>query len=583
MAAARGPRGCLARRGRRASRRRGGQCPRPAVLPRLGAALGARRARRGPRDLGRRGRGAGVAGSPGSRRPDHLGTRAPSRSARRREDRSRRAARPRRRRAVPRRAQGAPRRRDGRVGASGRSRGRPTAGEETMSTLPAQPVPPFVFVRRRGDAPPREMVTGWDRLTDDGWSGSYEVELVCFTPLEIAGETEVPGARRPKLFTDPPIVIPGTSLKGMIRSVFELVAPGCYAVGSRNPDPPKGWHACSGAGGACPACRTFGSLKAAGGAYRGRVSIRDARPVDEASVARDPDSGRRWLYFGSPKWGAGLYPKQPGPWQKLYLHHPRLERLPGIDHGTDRQGEHQVHAVARGSRFAFTIAFSDLDDRQLALLDYSIELQPGLLHRLGHGKPYGMGSVQLVVTRRHVWPAAGKLRAGTGERDGLPPRAAELRKDLEQAPELEDFRRVALWRPDFDRPIGYPGRDARVSGPPRIDEIFPEPYAPAELAPPELAGGAAPARPVAQVRPTEEIHRGTVLNYRPGQQELEAVSTDGTRLGIARGSRTSSLLSELPDELRNRLKKKKTLRGVSVTVRVEGNEKTIVAIGPPDS
>ena len=412
------------------------------------------------------------------------------------------------------------------------------------------------------------------------WSGTFDVELTCFTPLEIAGETGVAGARRAKLFTDPPVFIPGTSLKGMIRSVFELVAPGCYVVALRDASSiPRDWKACDREG-VCPACRTFGSIKAAGGAYRGRVSIRDARPVDETSVAKDQDSGRRWLYFGTPKWGAALYPRDEGAWQKLYLHHPQLRGLPGAPHTTGRPGEHQVHAVATGSRFLFSVSFDGLDDCQLALLDYAIALQPGMLHRLGHGKPYGMGSVQLVIRERRIFAAEVALRGRASVLDSLPASAEARRKEIEQDPSLEEFRRVALWRPEFDRPIEYPGRGAGPSGPPDVQQIFPRPYEPISLEAPSPPKGAGPVRRTieSETRTVENV----TLTYRPDRQEIKASTAGGEEVGLATGDQVPDLLAALPKDLRARLKKKKTLARVVVEVRVEGNKKTLTRLGLPD-
>ena len=126
----------------------------------------------------------------------------------------------------------------------------------------------------------RPVPIGHERL--DGISCYLECELVAQTPLfTLAYQEKGQEAVEQRAFYRPPpqhperrAKIPGSSLKGVLRSVAEAVSRSCLRVGK----PPRRhgeWWGCYRTDRACPSCRLFGLL-GRDDAYQGRVQIGDA-------------------------------------------------------------------------------------------------------------------------------------------------------------------------------------------------------------------------------------------------------------------------------------------------------------------
>src|SRR5262249_52149580 len=104
--------------------------------------------------------------------------------------------------------------------------------------------------------------TAQDLDTLSGISGAWEVRFEVLSPLFI-GSGEVDVADEPGVPTmhfrfarrGESVIVPGTSLKGVIRSLAEMLSPSC--LGGEDHD-------------RCPACLLFGTL-----GRRGRVTFED--------------------------------------------------------------------------------------------------------------------------------------------------------------------------------------------------------------------------------------------------------------------------------------------------------------------
>lgn len=82
------------------------------------------------------------------------------------------------------------------------------------------------------------------------------------------------------------------------------------------------------------------------------------------------------------------------PGRKVYVNHPQPVTL---NSKIPTQNNTTIEPLAEGNIFRFQIDFDNLFPWELGLLLYTLELEPGMAHRFGHGKPLGLGSVKIDV------------------------------------------------------------------------------------------------------------------------------------------------------------------------------------------
>jgi len=75
------------------------------------------------------------------------------------------------------------------------------------------------------------------------------------------------------------LVIPGTGIKGAVRSVVEAISNSCVRLSARRERGPGSHRPCSDPSRLCPACRLFGTT-----GYRGRAHFSDAVPVGDVET-----------------------------------------------------------------------------------------------------------------------------------------------------------------------------------------------------------------------------------------------------------------------------------------------------------
>jgi hypothetical protein len=152
-----------------------------------------------------------------------------------------------------------------------------------------------------------------------------------------------------------------------------------------------------------------------------------------------------------------------------------------------------IHPLGAGSQFTFQVTYTNLTGDELALLVYALELEPnpdlrengfsfhkGVYHKLGYGKPAGLGSAAILIEKWEMldpqaryrdpeqtgWTEtpAGELRARVAqtkedfyrsqgvEEAGVSPTGARLRQ---WPTHLFDLRRI-LGYPNDIRSLRYP-------------------------------------------------------------------------------------------------------------------------------
>lgn len=89
---------------------------------------------------------------------------------------------------------------------------------------------------------------------------------------------------------------------------------------------------------------------------------------------------------------------------KLYWHRKGIQRQDYVYQGSaeDREKHKKqltgIQPVRAGARFTFRVRFENLTDEELGALLWALELPAGCAHKLGMGKPLGLGSARVTVT-----------------------------------------------------------------------------------------------------------------------------------------------------------------------------------------
>jgi CRISPR/Cas system CSM-associated protein Csm3 (group 7 of RAMP superfamily) len=333
---------------------------------------------------------------------------------------------------------------------------------------------PYTFVPLAGP-PLRERVAGHDRF--DGHSGELRCILTVQTPLFLfdprrahpAEPPAGPGHEVADFPTDDqgrPLVW-GTRLRGALRSVTEAASHSCLSVFDGHYERwtvdyrsrlPIAYRHCEPGDHLCPACRLFGTVGSSFSGFAGAVYISDAAGEPASATLTDritvpaiqsPKPHHQSFYLTADGDLAG---------RKFYYHHPN-----GPTATIERSRfTRTVQPVATGSRFFFVLSYRNLSDADLQLLLFALLLEPGLGHKLGMGKPTGMGSVTISLQSARNTAARdialGRLAPElTGESlqqwtDDL---LAPIRATNE--PHLMALRAVLALDPG--RPVAYPSAD----------------------------------------------------------------------------------------------------------------------------
>jgi len=214
-------------------------------------------------------------------------------------------------------------------------------------------------------------------------------------------------------------IFQGSSIKGMIRSVYEAVTNSCMPFAATEGESRqrgtrikysyadigifKKEHCCVSAGIAklCPACQLFGIVEGESVHCQGKVSIGDATLISGSLVINH--------YYlkelSSPKpHHSGTYGKSisgggPIAGRKFYYHHGNSAVF-SVDEGIDRSRSIRIEESApQGCEFGFKVKVEDVSRDQLGKLLLAMELSNGLGHKIGVGKAIGLGSCKIEIAQ----------------------------------------------------------------------------------------------------------------------------------------------------------------------------------------
>ena len=107
--------------------------------------------------------------------------------------------------------------------------------------------------------------------------------------------------------------------------------------------------------------------------------------------------------------------------RKTYLHHPTAiagaaEPWKNAERDFVKDRHVRVRPWAKGSTWRFEIRFDNLNELELGMLLYALNPAEGFRHKIGMGKPLGLGSVKLTV---NDVPGSGSRQ--TVQRGGVAP------------------------------------------------------------------------------------------------------------------------------------------------------------------
>ncbi len=291
---------------------------------------------------------------------------------------------------------------------------------------------PYEFVGFPSKRPDRKSGVGQDRIGRNLLSGRLELTMQTLTPVHVgsgytdfvkAGAQEYLAAlQASKRVRDNETLrrrylIPGSSIKGAVRSIVEAITASCVRIVQNKYRRylPSGYVGCSQEDELCLACRLFGAQD-----YQGHVSFEDAVAPPGSLVS--VETPLLWAPARS-KQGRKFYP-----------------------HAKPAQGADPRTCIKTGTQLPLRIHFINLSEAELGVLLTALGLHPKYSFpiKLGGGKPVGLGSVKLTLNALHLLQGeqsiqqTGRLgQATTLEGESLTGRVAEYAK---KATELLDSK-----------------------------------------------------------------------------------------------------------------------------------------------
>ena len=294
----------------------------------------------------------------------------------------------------------------------------------------------------------------------NGWTGWLDLEIEVYSDYLYVGSGQidlVPGreqARYTFARRDGKLVIPATSIKGAVRSVFEAITNSCVSQRGRRERMRSTSHIACGLvrkgqerqKSLCPACRVFGTT-----GYRGRVHFSDAEPVGEIQTTTIKISD-----LWPPRRTQGRKFYETKAFQKQDLRPQRNTRF--------------LEVVPKDFKFRTALRFENLSEAELGALMRALGLAPhtedtsrvvyAFPLKLGGAKPRCLGSVyfrpkqvRIVASPQQSWVQGLLQPSGKGQ---LVPTLATWLQDtaLVDMEAWEKFRAYAQPKMDKSCPKG---------------------------------------------------------------------------------------------------------------------------------
>lgn len=225
----------------------------------------------------------------------------------------------------------------------------------------------------------RKQPMGHEQYHEECLTGQIQGIIVALSPLHI-GSGIIDLGQDVELIktvvrTGGRVVIPGSSLKGAIRSVAEAISESCVCKFSRQVQQalPRNFRDCRQKERLCVACRMFGAM-----GYQGNIAIQDAPQIQGQIVTeRVPELYRPQIRRGA----------RDVPGRKFYMH------------GNAASGSTPVEACEVGSKFRFVVQVDNLTQEEWGLLLTALGHHPDYPFKLkiGGAKPVCFGSIDVQI------------------------------------------------------------------------------------------------------------------------------------------------------------------------------------------
>lgn len=208
------------------------------------------------------------------------------------------------------------------------------------------------------------------------YSGKINLSIRTITPLHISTEQYFVGAYRKFIRTGDKVIIPGTTLKGAVKSIAEMVSYSCYFTPKYEKNLRLSVNKYHSPFERCIICSIFGTS-----GYRSKVRVSDFKMekgnMDILSMPR----------LFRPKID-DFYKDEDGNiiGHKIYYH--GVEDILG-------KGNMKTECVLKDAVFNGDIIYKDLDEEELSLLAFSLGITGDIQHKIGYGKPAYYGSVEV--------------------------------------------------------------------------------------------------------------------------------------------------------------------------------------------
>ncbi len=319
-------------------------------------------------------------------------------------------------------------------------------------------------------------------LTDQkfqGKSGVLTCSLENLTPLFIGGNRDF---KENFMTRGGKPVIPGSSLKGMLRSLCEIVGGGCMVTNNMG-NQGKVHAACSQAHKLCIACRIFGMMERGRNArvHKGNIGIGDAlvredKPVFNRFQVLMSNCGTRHEPFYRSQDSGRLDWKS----RKLYFHQVnRKDSVPPVPENLQSRAWY-INALLPGHHFDFTVQFSNFTDEELSLLIYALVLEESaeevlkegeirlkgpMRHKIGNAKPLGLGSCRVKLKKLVYFAEPEKRFASIGKCADRVFESADLDREIKRNTQyilgdtsetMRQLRKMMIWDEKDERVFRYP-------------------------------------------------------------------------------------------------------------------------------
>ncbi len=279
---------------------------------------------------------------------------------------------------------------------------------------------PYNFVQLESEEPDRSGYTGRYFLQDNHYSGKLKCTLEALSPLisidQTGKEEQVKGFLR-NSYNEP--ILQGTSIKGMVRAVYEAMTDSCLALAVTDGTSKKGStnikkyaysdlgkysnRECNSLKNLCPACRIFGVINGDSLNCQGKVAFSDAVLIGNKLCLQlkylkelsNPKPHHYATYGENGQKGGRIAGRK-----FYYQQGANPEYSIGKNKATQRTIAIKECAPV-GSAFSFQVSVDNLTDVELGTLLLALELHVGLGHKIGLGKAIGLGSCCIKVDREN--------------------------------------------------------------------------------------------------------------------------------------------------------------------------------------